>query len=83
MLTENNALDQKSHDARHGGLLAKSQAAAKTPPDQIVRAESTEGTGRAEKGSPGLLGVLCPTWDVFAARAGNVAFKHQEVNVFS
>ena len=47
---QSNALDDRSHDTRHGGL------AAETPSTQVVRAESTEGTEGVEGGSPGVLG---------------------------
>lgn len=54
---QSNALNYRSHDTRHGGLLGKGEVAAETPPTQIVRAESTEGMERVEGGSPGVLGV--------------------------
>lgn len=54
---QSNALDDRSHDTRHGGLLDTGEIAAETPPTQVVRAESTEGTERVEGGSPGVLGV--------------------------
>lgn len=41
-VTENSALDQKSHDGRYGGFLVKGEGETEIPPDQTMKVASMD-----------------------------------------